>query len=56
MVESGGAIDVTGVRESRVKVGCVGSRPAKIGCMRRAGHRAPAGPIMIPLAWGMSNS
>ena len=55
MAESGGAIDVTGVRESSVKVGCVESRRARIGCIRRAGHRAPAGPAMMPLAWGMSN-
>ena len=56
MVESGGAIDVTGVRESSVKVGCVKRGRARIGCMRRAGHRALVGPAMMPLAWGMSNS
>ena len=55
-MESGGAIYVTGVRVSNVKVGCVKSRRARVGCMRRAGHRAPAGPAMMPLACGMSNS
>ena len=56
MVEFGGAIDVTGVGESSVKVGCVERRRARIGCMKREGHRARAGPAMIPLACGMSNS
>ena len=49
-------MDVTGVGESSVKVGCVESRRGRIGCMKRAGHRAPAGPAMIPLACEMSNS
>ena len=40
MVESGGVIDVTGVRVSSVKVGYVESRRARIGCIRRAtGHQ-----------------
>jgi len=55
VVESGGAIDVTGVRVSSVNVVCVESKRARIGWMKRAGHRAPAGPAMMPLAWGVEN-
>ena len=39
-----------------MKVGCVESRLARIGCMRRAGHRAPAGPAIIALAYRISDS
>lgn len=48
-------MDCTGVQVSSVKFGCEVRRRESTPVIRRLGQRAPAGPVMAPMARGEEN-